>query len=142
MVEQSEVNAGKIAVIGLFGTIVTTAAVMVAIVAYFAISAAVEESRGREAAERIARRLEEIKAGRPPAEPWLDAALQYAVQEAALEAYAARTIKEESGERRIRYSMPIEQAMEAVLRETAQGGVSAGEATEGAPKPQKSEVKS
>ena len=82
---------------------------------HFAISAS--RSRGAEAAERIARRLEQIKAGRSPGQPWLDADLQYAAQEAALGVYAARTIKEEDGAEQIRYSMPIEQAIEAVLKE-------------------------
>jgi len=117
MAEQSEFHAGKIALIGLFGTILTTAAALTAIVLYFAMSARVEKSRERGAAERIARRLEQIKAGRSPGQPWLDADLQYAAQEAALGVYAARTIKEEDGAEQIRYSMPIEQAIEAVLKE-------------------------
>ena len=62
MAEQSEFNAGKIALIGLFGTIMTTAAALTAIVLYFAMWARVEKSREREAAERIARRVEQIKA--------------------------------------------------------------------------------
>lgn len=143
MVEHSEISAGKIAIIGLFGVILTTAAVLGAIVLYFAISDRVEESRIREAVERVAGRIKEIEEGRPPAQPWLDADLQYAVQEAALEGYAARTIKEENGKERIQYSMPIEQAMEAVLRETSHvAGAGSGEAAERASSPQKSEVES
>ncbi len=143
MAEQSEFNAGKIALIGLFGTILTTAAALTAIVLYFAMWARVEKSREREAAERIARRVEQIKAGRPPGQPWLDADLQYAVQEAALGVYAARTIKEENGAEQTRYSMPIEQAMEAVLKERNEvAETNASEPSGRSPSPQKSEVQS
>ena len=117
MTQQSDLDATKIALVGGLGVILTTTVALVAIVAYFAVADRVAQSRSDEAARRIHRQAEEIAAGSPMSQPWLDADLQRATQEAQLAHYARRTISEEDGSERVVYAVPIEQAMEAVLRE-------------------------
>ena len=117
MTQQSDLDATKIALVGGLGAIITAAVALVAIVAYFAVADRVEQSRSDEAAQRIHRQAEEIAAGSPLSQPWLNADLQRATQEAQLSQYAKRKISEEDGSERVVYAVPIEQAMEAVLNE-------------------------
>ncbi len=116
MTDQSDIHATEIALIGGLGTIVIVAVTLVAIVSYFAVDARVERSRSDEAAVRIQRQAEAIAAGKPVAQPWLNASLQRATQEAQLAQYARRTITAEDGSERITYAIPIEQAMESLLK--------------------------
>jgi len=115
MTQQSDLDATKIALVGSLGAIITAALALVAIVAYFAVADRVAQSRSDEAAQRIHRQAEEIAAGTPMSQPWLNADLQRATQEAQLSQYARRTISEEDGSERVVYAVPIEQAMETVL---------------------------
>ncbi len=119
MTDQSDINAAEIALIGGVGVIVIVAVTLVAIVSYFAVDARVERSRSDEAALRLQRQAETIAAGEPVAQPWLNANLQRATQEAQLAQYARRTIAGEDGSERTTYAIPIEQAMESLLKEEA-----------------------
>ena len=115
MTQQSDLDTTKIALIGGLGAILCTVVAMVAIVAYYAVATRVAQARSDEAARRIHRQAEQISAGSPMSQPWLNAELQRATQEAQLSKYARRTIAEVDGMERVVYAMPIEQAMEAVL---------------------------
>ena len=119
MTQHSDINAAKIALVGSLGVIVTIAVVLVAAVSYFAVADRVQRSRSDEAAVRIKREAEEIAAGNSVGQPWLNAELQRATQEAQLAGYARRVIQAEDGSERITYAVPIEQAMESVLAEAA-----------------------
>ncbi len=118
MTQQSDLDATKIALVGGLGAIITAAVTLVAIVSYFAVADRVAQSRSDEAARRIHRQAEEIAAGCPMSQPWLNADLQRATQEAQLSRYGRHTIAQEDGSERTVYAVPIEQAMEAVLNDT------------------------
>lgn len=130
MAEQSDINTGKVFLIGTLGVIVTVAVSLVAIVSYFAVDASVEQSRSDEAARRIYGKVEAIADGEPVAQPWLNPDLQRATQQAQLERYAVRVTTEEDGTTKTSYAVPIEQAMESVLTEAAdaKAGTDSGEA--------------
>lgn len=115
MTQQSDLDTTKIALVGGLGAIITAVVTLVAIVAYFTVDARVAQSRSTEAARRIHRQTEEIAAGKPLSQPWLNADLQKATQQAQLAQYARRTIAQEDGSERVVYAVPIEQAMETVL---------------------------
>lgn len=118
MTQQSDLDATKIVLVGGLGAIITAAVTLVAIVSYFAVADRVAQSRSDEAARRIHRQAEEIADGSPISQPWLNADLQRATQEAQLSQYGKRTFAEEDGSERTVYAVPIEQAMEAVLNDT------------------------
>ncbi len=65
MTHHSDVNTGKVFLVGSLGVILTTAVTLVAIVAYFAVEKRVELSRSDEAAVRTRLRVESIVAGNP-----------------------------------------------------------------------------
>lgn len=126
MTDHSDVNATKIALVGLFGGLVTIVFALFAIVLYLGMADRVRQSRSEEAAARIQRQVDKIHLGNPIAQPWLDADLQRATQEAALADYGARIIEEEDGNRQVKYSIPIGQAMEAVVQELSAESAKAG----------------
>ncbi len=117
MIERSDVNTVKVALVGALGAIISTAVALMAVVAYYAVSARVERSRSNEAAVRIQRQVEQIAGGKRISEPWLNCDLQRATQEDQLTRYTRRTMKLEDGSERTAYAVPIEQAMESVLQE-------------------------
>ena len=121
MTQQSDLDATKIALVGSLGAIITGVVTLVAIVAYFTVDARVAQSRSTEAARRIHRQTEEIAAGKPLSQPWLNADLQKATQQAQLAQYARRTVSQDDGSKRVVYAIPIEQAMEAVLNNAKKG---------------------
>lgn len=123
MTQTSDIHAAKITLIGALGVIVTVAVTLAAAVSYFAGADRVERLRSDEAAVRIQRQVEQITAGKPVAQPWLNADLQRATQEAQLAQYARRTITGEDGSERIVYAVPIEQAMASVLKEATDNHV-------------------
>lgn len=118
--EQSDVNATKIVLIGGLGVIATVVVTLVAIVSYFSVDARVEKARSNEAAARIKRETDAIAAGNPVSQPWLNADLQRATQQTQLARYERRTIAETNGSERTVYSIPIEQAMESVLKQAVE----------------------
>lgn len=117
MTHHSDVNTGKVFLVGSLGVILTTAVTLVAIVAYFAVEKRVEQSRSDEAAVRTRLRVESIVAGNPVAQPWLNPDQQRATQEAQLARYAVRETTAEDGTKQTSYAIPIQQAMETVLKE-------------------------
>ncbi len=117
MTEQSDVNTVKVALVGALGAIISTAVALMAVVAFYAVSARVERSRSNEAAARIQRQVEQIAGGKRISEPWLNPDLQRATQEGQLTRYTRRTMKAEDGSERTSYAVPIEQAIESVLQD-------------------------
>lgn len=139
MREQRDVNTVTIGLIGLLGSILVTAASLLAIVMYYAVARSTERSRAVEAVQRIDRQVQSIRMDNPVARPWADAELLQATQEVALAGYGKRTmeIEEENGQRQVIYSIPIEQAMEAVLQERSNFRRAAGEGPPGSASEQK-----
>ncbi len=117
MSDRSDINAVQISLIGGLGIVVTVVLALAAAVSYFTVAARVKQSRSDEAAVRIQHEVDQIKSGTPVAEPWLNADLQHATQETQLAGYARRTIDQDDGSQRIVYAIPINQAMESVLKD-------------------------
>lgn len=121
MAERSDVNTAKVALIGSLGAIIVTAVTLTAAVSYYAVADHVERSRSDEAVLRTQRQVEQIAAGKPISQPWLNPDLQRATQEARLAQYARRIITQGDGSERTTYAVPIQHAMQSVLQDAAAG---------------------